>query len=166
MAADDFWWAGWWGAGAGVVAVVRVAGVCGGGVRWGYDDSHGGHDDGVGWAHGHHLGHHLGHNLGTMWTSLGILRPVVMPNYSNCDPAVAKNFCSRPFVVHLSQFVANPPTTESNQMDDKWCTYPFWGSYSFSPSPKWFEVICKRIHLTDQDLEREAFQNYFHMTSR
>ena len=91
MAAVDFWWVGWWGAGAGVVAVVRVAGVCVGGVRWGYDDSHGGHDDGVGWTHGHHLGHHLGHNLGTMWTSLGILRPVAMPNYSNCDPAVAKN---------------------------------------------------------------------------
>ena len=93
MAAVDFWWVGWWGAGAGVVAVVRVAGVCGGGVRWGYDDSHGGHDDGVGWTHGHHLGHHLGHNLGTMWTSLGILRPVAMPNYSNCDPVVAKNHC-------------------------------------------------------------------------
>ena len=91
MAAVDFWWVGWWGAGAGVVAVVRVAGVCVGGGRWGYDDSHGGHDDGVGWTHGHHLGHHLGHNLGTMWTSLGILRPVAMPNYSNCDPAVAKN---------------------------------------------------------------------------
>ena len=28
MAAVDFWWVGWWGAGAGVVAVVRVAGVC------------------------------------------------------------------------------------------------------------------------------------------
>ena len=140
MAAVDFLWAGWWGAGAGVVAVVRVAGVSVGGVRWGYDDSHGGHDDGVGWTHGHHLGHHLGHNLGTMWTSLGILRPVAMPNYSNCDPVAAKNHCIaillsnvaiavgrvlRPFVVHLSQFVANPPTTESNQMDDKWCTYPF-----------------------------------------
>ena len=132
-----------------------------GGVRWGYEDSHGGHDDGVGWTHGHHLGHHLGHNLGTMWTSLGILRPVAMPNYSNCDPAVAKNqrvsillaaIC-RPFVAMCRKSAHHRVKPNGRQM----VYLPVLGVYPFRANTKEAQQRLGRHYLefgqppTDQE---------------